>query len=93
MRKYVKSWVTQLDLLRLYPGKECEIEVSSWKPSYEEPQNTQEMAGDAMSPSTQSEDASPEDVSEVMPSEESEEAELVASVCWPDTDSSSDSIS
>jgi len=93
MRKYVKSWVTQLDLLRLYPGEECEIEVSSWKPSYEGPQNTQEMAGDAMSPSTQSEDASPEDVSEVMPSEESEEAELVASVCWPDTDSSSDSIS
>ena len=93
MRKYVKSWVTQLDLLRLYPGEECEIEVSSWKPSYEGPQNPQEMAGDAMSPSTQSEDASPEDVSEVMPSEESEEAELVASVCWPDTDSSSDSIS
>ena len=93
MRKYVKSWVTEWDFLRLYPGEECEIEVSSWKPSYEEPQNTQGMAGDEMSPSIQPEAASSEDVSEVMPSEDSEEPELVSSVCWPDTDSSSDSIS
>ena len=42
MRKYVKSWVTEWDFLRLYPGEECEIEVSSWKPSYEEPHGTQE---------------------------------------------------
>ena len=39
MRKHVKSWVTEWDLLRLFPGEECEIEVSSWKPSYEEPQD------------------------------------------------------
>ncbi len=39
MRKYVKSWVTEWDLLRLYPGEECEIEATSWKPSYEEAQD------------------------------------------------------
>ena len=39
MRKYVKSWVTEWDFLRLYPGEQCEIEASSWKPSYEEPQD------------------------------------------------------
>ena len=39
MRKYVKSWVTEWDFLRLYPGEECEIEVSTWKPSYEETQD------------------------------------------------------
>ena len=42
MRKYVKSWVTEWDFLRLYPGEECEIEVSSWKPSYEETPDIQE---------------------------------------------------
>ena len=42
MRKYVKSWVTEWDFLRLYPGEECEIETSSWKPSYEEPQDISE---------------------------------------------------
>ncbi len=42
MRKYVKSWVTEWDFLRLYPGEECEIEVSSWKPSYEETQDVSE---------------------------------------------------
>ena len=42
MRKYVKSWVTEWDLLRLFPGEECEIEVSSWKSSYEEPQDIPE---------------------------------------------------
>jgi len=42
MRKYVKSWVTEWDLLRLYPGEGCELEESSWKPSYEEPQDVPE---------------------------------------------------
>ena len=41
MRKYVKSWVTQWDCLRLYPGEECEIEASTWQSSYEEPQHDQ----------------------------------------------------
>ena len=40
MRKHVKSWVTEWDFLRLYPGEECEIETSSWKPSYEETEDT-----------------------------------------------------
>ncbi len=40
MRKHVKSWVTEWDLLRLYPGEECEIETSTWKPSYEEMEDT-----------------------------------------------------
>ncbi len=39
MRKYVKSWVTEWDLLRLYPGEACEVEVSTLKPSYDEPQD------------------------------------------------------
>jgi hypothetical protein len=43
MRKYVKSWMTEWDLLRLYPGEECEIKVSSWKPSYDEPQEVPEV--------------------------------------------------
>jgi hypothetical protein len=43
MRKYVKSWVTEWDLHRLYPGEECEIEVSSLKPSYDEPQDASEV--------------------------------------------------
>ena len=37
MRKYVKSWITRLDLLRLFPGQECEIEVSTLRPTYDEP--------------------------------------------------------
>jgi hypothetical protein len=36
MRKYVKSWVTHWDSLRFYPGEECAIEASTWKPSYVE---------------------------------------------------------
>ncbi len=44
MRKYVKSWVTEWDFLRLYPGEECEIEASSWKSSYEEPQDILEKS-------------------------------------------------
>ncbi len=40
MRKYVKSWVTKLDFLRLYPGEECEIESTTWKPSYDSPIDT-----------------------------------------------------
>jgi len=42
MRKYVKSWVTEWDFLRLFPGEECEIEASSLKPSYEEPRDVLE---------------------------------------------------
>ena len=43
MRKYVKSWVTEWDLLRLYPSEESEVEVSTLKPSYEEPQDVSEV--------------------------------------------------
>jgi hypothetical protein len=33
MRKYVKSWVTQWDSIRFYPGEDSETETSSWQPS------------------------------------------------------------
>jgi hypothetical protein len=45
MRKYVKSWVTHWDSLRFYPGEECEIEASTWKPSYVEQEDFQEEGG------------------------------------------------
>jgi hypothetical protein len=43
MRKYVKSWVTHWDSLRFYPGEECEIETSTWKPSYIEEEDFHEV--------------------------------------------------
>jgi hypothetical protein len=45
MRKYVKSWVTHWDSLRFYPGEECEIESSTWTPSYADPEGVQETHG------------------------------------------------
>ena len=42
MRKYVKSWVTHWDSLRFYPGEECEIEASTWKPSCVDQEGLQE---------------------------------------------------
>lgn len=45
MRKYVKSWVTHWDSLRFYPGEECEIEVSTWKPSCVEQEDLEEENG------------------------------------------------
>ena len=42
MRKYVKSWVTHWDSLRFYPGEECEIEASTWKPSCVNQEDLQE---------------------------------------------------
>lgn len=42
MRKYVKSWVTHWDSLRFYPGEECELEASTWKPSYVDQEDLQE---------------------------------------------------
>jgi hypothetical protein len=54
MRKYVKSWVTAWDFLRLYPGEECEIESSSWKPSYEEPEDIRDEPVAIASPSAPS---------------------------------------
>jgi hypothetical protein len=45
MRKYVKSWVTHWDSLRFYPGEECEIEASTWKPSSVEQEDFQEEDG------------------------------------------------
>lgn len=42
MRKYVKSWVTHWDSLRFYPGEECEIEASTWKPSCVDQEDIQE---------------------------------------------------
>ncbi len=50
MRKYVKSWVTEWDFSRLYPGEGCEIEVSPWKPSYDEPQEIVEEPEPEASP-------------------------------------------
>ena len=73
MRKYVKSWVTEWDCLRLYPGEECEIEVSVWKPSYEEPQDVPEVPVAETNTSSQ-----PADSLEVSPSVPEEGAELVA---------------
>lgn len=73
MRKYVKSWVTEWDFLRLYPSEECEIEVSSWKPSYDEPQDMPEVSVEETNDSLQSADSQ-----EVLPDVPEEEAELVA---------------
>ncbi len=73
MRKYVKSWVTKWDFLRLYPEEECEIEVSSWKPSYEEPQDVPEVPVAETNTSPQ-----PAHGLEVSPSVPEEGAELVA---------------
>lgn len=42
MRKYVKSWVTHWDSLRFYPGEECEIEASTWRPSCVDQEDLQE---------------------------------------------------
>jgi len=78
MRKYVKSWMTEWDLLRLYPGEECEIEVSSWKPSYDEPQEVPEVKLFKPRPS-----APIADVPAVPPSTPGEETELVApAITW-----------
>jgi hypothetical protein len=76
MRKYVKSWVTERDFLRLYPGEECEIEVSSWKPSYQEPEGLQERQGTA----SVSPDASANEDSAEASTVLEEKPELVASV-------------
>jgi hypothetical protein len=79
MRKYVKSWMTEWDLLRLYPGEECELEVSSWKPCYDEPQNVPEVQSPEPSHSAQL-----ADVPEVPPRIPEEETELVApTIKWP----------
>jgi hypothetical protein len=85
MRKYVKSWVTEWDFLRLYPGEECEIEVSSWKPSYQEPEELQERQETPLvSPTASLNEVSPKssNVSEGP-------SELVASVGKVDSGSSS----
>ena len=71
MRKHVKSWVTEWDFLRLYPDEECEIEVSSWKPSYDEPQDVLEVSV---------EETNGADSQEVSPDVPGEEAELVSPV-------------
>ncbi|MCA9421018.1 MAG: DUF2791 family P-loop domain-containing protein [Nitrospira sp.] len=47
MRKYVKSWVTHWDSLRFYPGEECEIEASTWKPSCVGQEDVQEANQEA----------------------------------------------
>ncbi len=57
MRKYVKSWVTEWDFLRFYPDEECEIEVSPWKPSYDESQDIQESPMDQVLDPTSCADA------------------------------------
>ena len=74
----MKSWVTQWDFLRLYPGEECEIEVSSWKPSYEEPQEVPEVQLPEPNHSLQL-----ADVHGVPPSIPGEETELLApAITW-----------
>ncbi len=78
MRKYVKSWVTEWDFLRLYPGEECQIEVSPLKPSYEEPKDIQEVHWPEASDTEELVAIS--DVSSNVPDEE---AELVApTITW-----------
>ena len=86
MRKYVKSWVTQWDCLRFYPGEECEIEVSTWKPSYEErPPDTVEEKSEsweAVSSST----CDPEEIQEASSSgTEGELPATLAAPVWSDT--------
>ncbi len=39
MREYVKGWITEWDLKRLYPGYNPEIEVTELKPDYTEDPN------------------------------------------------------
>lgn len=75
MRKYVKSWVTKWDFLRLYPGEGCEIEVSTWKPSYEEPEDIRDESVATASPS-----APPAQVPIESSNVPQEKAELVAPV-------------
>jgi bacteriophage exclusion system BrxC/D-like protein len=78
MRKYVKSWMTEWDLLRLYPGEECEIEVSSLKPSYDDPQEVPKVQLPEPSHSAQLGDGLG-----VPPSIPGEETELVApTITW-----------
>jgi len=36
MREYVRSWITEWDLRRLYPDYRPEIEIEPWQPRYEE---------------------------------------------------------
>jgi len=36
MREYVRSWITEWDLRRLYPDYRPEIEIEPWEPGYEE---------------------------------------------------------
>lgn len=75
MREHVKSWVTEWDFMRLYPGEECDIEVSSWKPSYDEPQDVSEVSVEETNDSLPSADSS--ECSSEVPEEE---AELVSPV-------------
>jgi hypothetical protein len=39
MREYVKGWITEWDLKRLYPGYNVEIEVTELKQDYTEDRN------------------------------------------------------
>ena len=77
MRKYVKSWVTEWDFDRFYPDEDCEIEVSSWKPSYEESQDVLEasVVEDNIS-------APEKDSSEVSSSVQEEEELVTSAIKW-----------
>ncbi len=78
MRKYVKSWVTEWDLLRLYPGEECVVEVSTLKPSYEDPKDVPEVHWPE-----ESDTAELGSISDVPSNAPEEEAELVApAISW-----------
>jgi hypothetical protein len=73
MRKYVKSWVTHWDSLRFYPGEECEIEASTWKPSGVEQEDFQEENGEGNDQACY-----PDAASEFAPMSTSEGSELAA---------------
>jgi hypothetical protein len=86
MRKYVKSWVTQWDSLRFYPGEDCAVEVSTWKPSYGEQEEWHEVDGegnglicDSTSPPESTRESKSEEKGTVSPVTPAESAASVTS--------------
>ena len=86
MRKYVKSWVTQWDSLRFYPGEDCAVEVSTWKPSYGEQEKWPEVDDegnglncDSTSPPESTRESKSEETATVSPVTPAESATSVTS--------------
>lgn len=82
MRKFVKSWVTGLDLARLFPNQECEIEVSSAKQNYDE---SPEISGPSEDFSKPSQTASMEELPETAVTD-AERKELTAPIVGGSTE-------